>query len=133
MSTRLVQHAQLTSPLLLYNRSQQVASEHSAAIGEDSSLPMDSVLDAVSPSEIVWSCLADEEAVMAVYEEICNSDIAGKLFVECSTITPEGTDEVAKKVEAKGGSFVAMPGKEEVSVKKTLADSGYANSLRRTS
>jgi 3-hydroxyisobutyrate dehydrogenase-like beta-hydroxyacid dehydrogenase len=109
ISNRLCNHASLTSPLLLWNRSGQVAKDHSAAIG--SAQAVDTILDAVVPSDIVWSCLADEEAVSSVYAEIGKANISGKLFIECSTITPSRTDEIARQIEGKGASFVAMPGK----------------------
>lgn len=108
MSSRLALHASNASPLLLYNRTEFVAVEHSR------STPNTKVVrhpaDAVLSSSIIWSCLANEEAVLQVYDTICQGDLTGKIFVECSTTRPDAIDSLAKRVEAQRGRFVAMPG-----------------------
>ncbi|KUL84353.1 hypothetical protein ZTR_06333 [Talaromyces verruculosus] len=93
--------------MLLWNRTSQVAIDQCK--DNDSAKPVETIADAVAPSDIVWSCLADEEAVLSVYGEICKGDIMGKLFVECSTITASGTEKVAQQLKDKGAEFVTMP------------------------
>jgi hypothetical protein len=45
---------------------------------------------------------------------ILREDIKGKLFVECSTITSEAMDKLARRVLNAGGEFVALPGKAAI-------------------
>ena len=109
MSSRLSKSQFLEGPMLLWNRTSQVAIDQCK--DNDSAKPVETIADAVAPSDIVWSCLADEEAVLSVYGEIYKGDIMGKLFVECSTITTSGTETVAQQLKDKGAEFVTMPGK----------------------
>jgi 3-hydroxyisobutyrate dehydrogenase-like beta-hydroxyacid dehydrogenase len=48
---------------------------------------------------------------METFNTILKEDVREKIFVECSTITPEATNELARRVLNAGGEFVAMPGK----------------------
>jgi 3-hydroxyisobutyrate dehydrogenase-like beta-hydroxyacid dehydrogenase len=95
--------------MLLWNRTSQVAIDHCK--DTDLAKAVETITDAISPSDIIWSCLADEEAVLSVYGEICKGDITGKLFVECSTITASGSETVAQRLKDEGAEFVTMPGK----------------------
>lgn len=45
---------------------------------------------------------------------ILRENVKEKLFVECSTITPEATNKLARRVLNAGGEFVAMPGKSTI-------------------
>lgn len=101
-------NGRLEKPLILWNRTASRAHEHSAQIGN--SIVAETIGGALLESDMVWSCLADQEAVLEVFEVIFNHNIAGKLFVECSTITTEATNALAKRVIGAGGEFVAMPG-----------------------
>ena len=47
---------------------------------------------------------------MATFNSILENDVEGKLFVECSTVTPEYSNELAAKVIGAGAEFVSMPG-----------------------
>jgi 3-hydroxyisobutyrate dehydrogenase-like beta-hydroxyacid dehydrogenase len=108
MTKNLILHGNLDKPLKIYNRTRAHAEEHSASIG--SSRVADTIDEAISGSDIVWSCVQDQEAVEATFERILMNDIKGKLFVESSSITPEKTNEIATRVVQAGGEFVAMPG-----------------------
>lgn len=108
MSKNLVQKGNLEKPLILWNRTASRAESLSARIGH--STVVDTVEEAVSRADIIWSCFMDTEVVRDIFEKILKLDIKGKLFVECSTIKPKDTNELAAQVEAAGGEFVAMPG-----------------------
>jgi 3-hydroxyisobutyrate dehydrogenase-like beta-hydroxyacid dehydrogenase len=95
-------------PIILWNRTASLANTHSSQIGH--SVVAKAISDAVSKSDMVWSCFADEPAVMGIFDTILKGDIKGKLFVECSTNSPESTNELAQRVIEAGGEFVAMPG-----------------------
>lgn len=47
---------------------------------------------------------------MECFEEILLQDLHGKLFLECSTISPHVANRLAKRVLSAGAEFVAMPG-----------------------
>lgn len=108
MSKNLAQKGNLSKPIILWNRTMSRAVSHSSAIGN--ATVAESLSEAVSKSDIIWSCFSDQKAVISSFDVILNTDVRGKLFLECSTITPEGTNELADRVISAGGEFVAMPG-----------------------
>jgi 3-hydroxyisobutyrate dehydrogenase len=65
-----------------------------------------------SAVEAVVTILADEAAIDAVYggpSGLLAGDVAGKLFVEMSTVRPEVEEALAVRVRAKGAAFVECP------------------------
>lgn len=108
MTQNLVLYGNLDKPLTIYNRTKSHAVEHSALIGQSN--VADTIEEAVQGSDIVWSCLQDEEAVESTFQEILKTNISGKLFVESSSITPDATNLIARQVLDAGGQFLAMPG-----------------------
>ena len=110
MTANLVSKIHLSNPLILYNRSRQCADEHSSKIGH--SIVVSTVEEAVSQSDIIWTCLQDQEAVLEIFEQILTPDIdvKGKLFLDCSTILPEITSQLGQRILDHGAEFVAMPG-----------------------
>ena len=108
MTKNAVDKANLEKPLILWNRTQQRAQEHSSKLGH--LLVATTVKEAVFRADIIWSCLQDQEAVTEIFEEILEMDIRGKLFLESSTVVPNVTNRIAKEVEEAGAEFVAMPG-----------------------
>lgn len=71
--------------------------------------------DAVGPSDIIFTCLADEDATVAIYKDILSlsQDLKGKLFVDCTTISPRATDSISEWISAVSGRFIAMPGTKQ--------------------
>jgi 3-hydroxyisobutyrate dehydrogenase len=62
--------------------------------------------------EVVISMLTDAAAVDAVYpsrQGLLTGDVAGRLFIEMSTVRPESSIALAKKVRAKRAAFVECP------------------------
>lgn len=109
MAKNLVLKGNLENPLILHNRTLSRTKSVSERIGH--SIVAETVTDAVTPSDIIFSCLVDSDAVNETFSTILKGDMTGKLFVECSTISPELTDELALKLHEAGAEFVAMPGK----------------------
>ena len=63
-------------------------------------------------SEIVITILTDAAAIDAVYggpDGLLSGDIAGKLFIEMSTVRPETEVALAKQVRDKGAAFAECP------------------------
>ena len=107
MCTNLVGKGNLSKPLIIYNRTTSKAEALSKKIGN--STVSSSVADAVSVSDIIFTCLGDDAAVQSNIEEGLKGDVKGKVFVDCSTIHPDTTAAIAKSIEGKGASFVACP------------------------
>ena len=84
MSKRLAAKADLGhEPLLIWNRTKATAD----AVG--ASTPNTQVVtdleEVVARADIIWSCLTNEAAVLAVYDKILADEVKGKLLVESST------------------------------------------------
>jgi 3-hydroxyisobutyrate dehydrogenase-like beta-hydroxyacid dehydrogenase len=108
MCKNLVEKGNLSSPLLLYNRTQARADELCTALGDKTKVAL-TVEDAVSGADIVFTCVGDDQAIKDTIDAAIKGDVKGKLFVDCSTIHPTTTNELAKLIEAKGAQFVACP------------------------
>lgn len=109
MSKNLVKFASLDKPIILRNRTASVADNHAEKIGF--ATVANSIQDAIGRADIIWSCFSGEASVQESFATILNQDMKGKLFLECSTISPDATDEIAKRILKAGAEFVAMPGK----------------------
>ncbi|KAM0199602.1 hypothetical protein ACHAPA_006915 [Fusarium lateritium] len=109
MSKNLVEKGNLDGPLLLYNRSTQRTTEFSATLPAGKTEVITSLADGVSRADVIFSCIANDEAVQETYKTLLEGDVKGKLFIESSTIHPETTEALAKEVLAKGAEFVAAP------------------------
>ena len=63
-------------------------------------------------ADIVISMLADEAAVLEVYDEsggLLSTAVDGKLFLDMSTLRPATVRQLAKRVRAQGASFADAP------------------------
>jgi 3-hydroxyisobutyrate dehydrogenase len=68
--------------------------------------------DLATKSEVILTIVTNAEAINAVYngpEGLLSGDVAGKLFIEMSTVRPETEIALAKEVRAKGAAFVECP------------------------
>ncbi|KAM0438869.1 hypothetical protein ACHAPT_001630 [Fusarium lateritium] len=120
ISKNIVEKGNLDGPLLLYNRSTQRTIEHSNSLPAGKSKVLTSLTEGVSQADIIFSCVANDEAVQETYKTLLEGDVKGKLFIESSTIHPDTTEALAKDVLAKGGEFVAAP----IFGTPVMADSG---------
>src|SRR5687768_12728547 len=62
-----------------------------------------------SACETVISFLTDSGAVEAVYRQMLEADVKGKLFIEMSTGRPQFSRKTASLVNSKGAAFVECP------------------------
>jgi len=71
-----------------------------------------SIGELVKQANVIFSCVADDAAILGIYETALSEggDIKGKLFVECSTVHPDTTTKLEDMMMAKGANFVASPG-----------------------
>lgn len=110
MCKNLVEKAELSSALIIYNRTQQRATDLSSKLPAGKSSVVSTVEEAVSKSDIIFTCVGDDKAIKATIETAVKGDIKGKLFVDCSTVHPDTTNALAETIESKGAQFVACPG-----------------------
>ena len=110
MCKNLVEKGDLGSPLLIFNRTVQKAEDLKAKLPEGKTTVAHSIEDAVSNSDIIFTCLGDDAAVTETITTAVKGDVKGKLFADCSTVHPDTTNMLAKTIEAQGAEFVASPG-----------------------
>ncbi|RVX67261.1 hypothetical protein B0A52_09298 [Exophiala mesophila] len=118
MCKNLVEKGNLSHPLIIHNRTVKRAQDLSAKIGH--SVVASSISELVSKADIIFYCLGDDPAVLSTLNEILQSDVTGKVLVDCSTVHPDTTTKEAELIENKGASFVACP----VFGAPAMADSG---------
>lgn len=111
MSKNLVEKGNLSSPLILYNRTSKRAEELSARLEKGKTKVVYSVEEAVSGADIIFICLGADPSVKETFNTATKGDVKGKLFVDCSTVHPDTTDELEKIATSNGADFVACPGR----------------------
>ncbi|GAM37095.1 6-phosphogluconate dehydrogenase family protein [Talaromyces pinophilus] len=112
MTKNLVQKGSLSSPLLLYNRTYAKAESHAHTLGGTSKAkPVHTIREAVSPSDIIFTCVGDDAAVEDIFNTALaeKEDVKGKLFVDMSTIHPDTSRKLYTRIVGKGGRFVSCP------------------------
>ncbi|KAL0944205.1 6-phosphogluconate dehydrogenase 2 [Colletotrichum truncatum] len=109
MCRNLVEKADLDKPLLIHNRTIERATALSQSLPQGKTEVVESLADAISQADVIFSCVAHDQAVEQVFATAVKGDINGKLFVECSTIAPETTEAAAKSVLEKGAEFICAP------------------------
>lgn len=96
--------------MIVFNRTRRRAEEVQAQLPSGSIHIAESIQEAVVLSDIIFTCLSDDDAVRQVLETALECSPKGKLFVECSTIHPQETKALAELVLQRGARFVACPG-----------------------
>ncbi|KAI1357496.1 6-phosphogluconate dehydrogenase [Xylaria arbuscula] len=68
------------------------------------------VSELAQKSDIIFSCVSNDAVLQTTADEICASgDIKGKVYVDCSTVHPDTSLAVSKKIADAGAEFVAAP------------------------
>ncbi|KAI1490538.1 NAD binding domain of 6-phosphogluconate dehydrogenase-domain-containing protein [Biscogniauxia mediterranea] len=109
MCQNLVGKGNLDKPLILYNRTKKRAEDLAAKLPQGKTEVVDSIEEGVKKADIIFTIISNDAAVKEAIDTILKTDVQGKLIVECSTIHPDTTEQVAQEVTAKGGEFVASP------------------------
>ena len=109
MCKNLVEKGNLSAPLVVYNRSVSKATEFVNQQPIGTYAVASSVEAAVASADIIFACLADDAAISDTLTTALKSDVAGKLFVDCSTVHPDTTTRLAGAAHARGADFVACP------------------------
>lgn len=113
MCKNLVEKGNLDKPLILYNRtkkrSDDLAAKIASEVGKGKTKVVDKISDATKEADIIFMCLGDDAAVNSAVDTILQEDVKGKLVVDCSTVHPDTTNALEKKITEKGAEFVGMP------------------------
>ncbi|KAI0490118.1 NAD binding domain of 6-phosphogluconate dehydrogenase-domain-containing protein [Xylaria cf. heliscus] len=109
MCKNLVEKGNLETPLILYNRTKKRSEDLAASLPAGKTEVVDSIAEGVKKADIIFTIVSNDAAVKEAVNTILQSDVKGKLIIECSTIHPDTTKQVAQDVLAKGGEFVASP------------------------
>ncbi len=129
MCKNLVEKGNLDKPLIIFNRTTKRATDLKERLPSGKSIVVLSIEEAVSKSDIVFTCLGDDLAVKDTLATAVKGDVKGKLFADCSTIHPDTTNELAKLVVEHGAHFVACPGTPSTCsrpCKKLILDQQYS-------
>jgi 3-hydroxyisobutyrate dehydrogenase-like beta-hydroxyacid dehydrogenase len=109
MCKNLVEKGQLDKSLIIFNRTQKRAVDLSKSLPMGKSAVASTIEEAVSKSDIIFTCVGDDAAINEIIDAALNSNAKGKLFVDCSTVHPETSEGLAKKITGAGAEFVACP------------------------
>jgi 3-hydroxyisobutyrate dehydrogenase-like beta-hydroxyacid dehydrogenase len=113
MCKNLVEKGNLDKPLVLYNRtkkrSDDLAAKISSDVGNGKTKVADTINEATKDSDIIFMCVGDDAAVNSTVDVILQEDVKGKLIVDCSTVHPDTTNALEKRITEKGGEFVGLP------------------------
>ncbi|KAJ5725514.1 uncharacterized protein N7483_006871 [Penicillium malachiteum] len=124
MARNLATQGPLDTPLAVFNRTTSRAETFASA---NPNIKVASNLDdAITSSDIIFTCLSDDHALReTITESLPNAK--NKLFVDCSTVHPDTTTEIATTLSAHGASFVASP----VFGAPAMAEAGPSSSIDR--
>ncbi|KAJ0166392.1 putative oxidoreductase YfjR [Colletotrichum tanaceti] len=109
MCKNLVERANLDQPLLIYNRTVKRATELSQSLPAGKTEIAVSLGAAITKADIIFTCIANDQAVEEVFAIAVQHNLKGKVFVECSTIAPGTSEAAARSVLDKGAEFVCAP------------------------
>ena len=110
MCKNLVEKGNLRTHLIIFNRTQKRAADLQAKLPSGKSTVASNLEEVVEKSDIIFTCLGDDAAIIDTIANAVKTNVKGKLFVDCSTVHPDTTNMLTKTIEAQGAAFVACPG-----------------------
>ncbi|KAF3911050.1 hypothetical protein AA313_de0203673 [Arthrobotrys entomopaga] len=99
-------------PLLIFNRNNTKSQELADSLQKEGTTVVvaESIADLVQKSDVIFTCLANDAAMtQTVDAAIASGDVAGKLFVDSSTVAQKCTDSLSELLLSKRAKFVAAP------------------------
>lgn len=109
MCKNIIEKGDLDKPLILFNRTTKRATDLSNTLASGKSEVTSSIGDLVAKADIIFTCVGDDAAINETIDEALKSSAKGKVFVDCSTVHPDTTAALAKKIIEAGSEFVACP------------------------
>lgn len=105
MCKNIVTRGNLEKPLIIFNRTAKRAEDLSKSLPLGKSVVSSSIDEVVSKSDIIFVCVGDDAAVNETIDTALKNDVKERLFVDCSTVHPDTTEGLAKKIMAAGAEF----------------------------
>ncbi|KAK1516155.1 hypothetical protein CPAR01_16474 [Colletotrichum paranaense] len=109
MCKNIAEKSKLDKPLLIYNRTTKRATELSQSLPAGKTQVVEALKDAIAQADIIFTCVANDQAVEEIFATASQQKLEGKVFVECSTIAPGASEAAAKAVLDKGAEFICAP------------------------
>ena len=109
MCKNLVEKGDLDKPLLIFNRTVKRANDLNSKLPSGTSTVASTLDEAISQADIIFTCLGDDTAILDTIGTATKANIKGKLFVDCSTVHPNTTNQLAEAIQSQGAAFVACP------------------------
>ena len=110
MVKNIVEKGTYSAPLAIYNRTTERAEKLASSLPSGKTKVVKSIEEAASQGDIIFTCVGDDKAITDTIDTALKSpDAKGKLFVDCSTIHPDTTNQLAKTINGAGAEFVACP------------------------
>ncbi|KAF2763020.1 hypothetical protein EJ05DRAFT_471969 [Pseudovirgaria hyperparasitica] len=108
MVKNLVEKGNLDKPIIIYNRTKKRADDLAAKL-DQKVVVASTVEEAVQSSDVIFTCVGDDAAINDTIDTALKQNVKGKLFVDCSTVHPDTTDALGKRITEAGAEFVASP------------------------
>jgi 3-hydroxyisobutyrate dehydrogenase-like beta-hydroxyacid dehydrogenase len=112
MCKNLVEKGELTDPLILFNRTTSRAETLADQLGRSKTTVASTIQELVSASDIIFTCVGDDNSIRETIQTALEVDVSGKVFVDCSTVHPETTNALAADISSKNAEFAACPGRK---------------------
>ncbi|KAI5365933.1 Putative 6-phosphogluconate dehydrogenase, NADP-binding, 6-phosphogluconate dehydrogenase, domain 2 [Septoria linicola] len=110
MVKNIVEKGTFTGPVLVYNRTTARTEKLVSELPEGKAKVVTSIAEAVQGADIIFACLSNDAAIQeTIKAALATPEAKGKLFVDCSTVHPDTTNELAKSIKDAGADFVACP------------------------
>lgn len=112
MVKNIVEKGPQDQPIIIYNRTTARSEKLASSLGSGKTKIAKTIDEAIQPADIIFTCVGDDAAIEETVDTCLKSGLKGKLFVDCSTIHPDTTTKISKKITDAGNEFVACPGKK---------------------
>lgn len=111
MVKNIVEKGPQDKPIIIFNRTTARSEKLAASLPDGKTKIAKTIEEAIQPAEIIFTCVGDDKAIEETVDTCLKSGLKNKLFVDCSTIHPDTTMKISKKITDAGNEFVACPGK----------------------
>ena len=115
-------------PLMVFDLNREKVAEMTILGAEEAS----SIKEIAEKCDVVVSMVPKSEHVISVYEELLLAAKEGQIFIEMSTIDPEVSRELAKKVAEKKASMIDAPVVKSVPAAETGTLGIYVGGCKET-
>jgi 3-hydroxyisobutyrate dehydrogenase-like beta-hydroxyacid dehydrogenase len=109
MCKNLVEKADVDKPVIIFNRTQARALEFQMTLPSEKSMVVPTIEELVSKSDVIFISVADDSAINETVDSVIKNNVEGKLIVDTSTVHPDTSNALAKKVTDCGAEFAACP------------------------